>query len=289
MLRERLREDGYLLFPHAIDPQLVDAARRDLLARFHSMGVVATADEPTWTGAPRDAIDPDALYVEDPGFVQLALSESFAALLATVHSEPVVVYRHVNIRYSLPEDDRHLIPAHQDAMYIGPFKSFLTYWIPLVDIAEGAGGLALAPASHHRGLLPHPPSDRFQISYMGDRRPARAIDTDEIPMAWATTSFRAGDLLLFDSHLVHAGLPNRSNRVRISIDARYQLASDPMSNWQARRTVLEGARRRRDVLAVLGPDVDPEPRERVVEWFMHRDDAVEPASVAIALDETRPC
>ena len=42
---------------------------------------------------------------------------------------------------------------------------------------------------------------------------------------WLTAPFRAGDLLMFSIFTVHASLDNRSDRVRLSSDSRYQLAS----------------------------------------------------------------
>ncbi len=45
---------------------------------------------------------------------------------------------------------------------------------------------------------------------------------------WLTTEFQAGDLLTFSTYTIHASLDNRSNRIRLSSDLRYQRASDPV-------------------------------------------------------------
>jgi hypothetical protein len=46
---------------------------------------------------------------------------------------------------------------------------------------------------------------------------------------WLTTEFEAGDFLTFGMFVVHASLDNRSeNRLRISSDARFQRASEPI-------------------------------------------------------------
>jgi hypothetical protein len=42
-----------------------------------------------------------------------------------------------------------------------------------------------------------------------------------------TTSFRAGDVLTFSMHTVHASLDNPSRHIRLSSDSRYQPASRP--------------------------------------------------------------
>ena len=42
-----------------------------------------------------------------------------------------------------------------------------------------------------------------------------------------TAHFEPGDCLIFGLHFMHSSIPNRSNRFRISIDTRYQLAREP--------------------------------------------------------------
>ena len=42
----------------------------------------------------------------------------------------------------------------------------------------------------------------------------------------ATTHFNQGDVLIFGLYMMHASIPNRSNKYRISIDTRYQLAKE---------------------------------------------------------------
>jgi len=45
---------------------------------------------------------------------------------------------------------------------------------------------------------------------------------------WLTSQYRAGDLLVFSMYTVHASLDNHSDRIRLSSDTRYQLASEPI-------------------------------------------------------------
>ncbi|MCX7381260.1 MAG: phytanoyl-CoA dioxygenase family protein, partial [Alphaproteobacteria bacterium] len=46
---------------------------------------------------------------------------------------------------------------------------------------------------------------------------------------WATSGFHQGDVLFFHSLAVHKGIPNRSDKLRMSMDVRYQLASLPFN------------------------------------------------------------
>jgi pimeloyl-ACP methyl ester carboxylesterase len=47
---------------------------------------------------------------------------------------------------------------------------------------------------------------------------------------WLSHEFGAGDVVVFSTVLVHGGLDNRSRRIRLSTDSRYQLASEPVDH-----------------------------------------------------------
>ena len=82
------------------------------------------------------------------------------------------------------------------------------------------GGLSVLTGSHKFGVLPVSRS----LGAGGLRAHFQKIGGD-----WVSSPFELGDLLLFHSHTVHKGLPNLSgNRLRLSVDYRYQRASDPV-------------------------------------------------------------
>ena len=51
----------------------------------------------------------------------------------------------------------------------------------------------------------------------------------KIPGTWVTGAFEADDVLMFSDTRVHKALPNKSNEIRQSLDARYQPASAPIA------------------------------------------------------------
>jgi hypothetical protein len=58
---------------------------------------------------------------------------------------------------------------------------------------------------------------------------------------WLTAEYRAGDLLTFSTYTIHASLDNRSERIRLSSDSRYQLASEPVDErWIGEAPVGHG-------------------------------------------------
>ena len=52
---------------------------------------------------------------------------------------------------------------------------------------------------------------------------------DPLEGTWASSGFAAGDVLLFHSMVVHKGVPNHSNKLRMSMDVRYQFVSEPFN------------------------------------------------------------
>jgi hypothetical protein len=51
-----------------------------------------------------------------------------------------------------------------------------------------------------------------------------------IPGTWVTGAFKAGDALVFADVTVHKALPNLTRAIRLSFDARYQPASQPVAD-----------------------------------------------------------
>ncbi|MAE60074.1 MAG: hypothetical protein CMJ49_01830 [Planctomycetaceae bacterium] len=47
---------------------------------------------------------------------------------------------------------------------------------------------------------------------------------------WDTTNFQAGDAIIFNRYLLHAGPTNRTHRFRFGVDTRYQPASHPVDD-----------------------------------------------------------
>lgn len=47
---------------------------------------------------------------------------------------------------------------------------------------------------------------------------------------WATSSFHAGDVVIFGLFMLHASLVNTTDRDSLSCDARYQRATEPMDD-----------------------------------------------------------
>ncbi len=93
----------------------------------------------------------------------------------------------------------------------------------------------------------------------------------------------AGDVLLFHSMTVHKGIPNRSDKLRMSIDVRYQPVSEPFNPMNADRPY--GLPKSWDAMYAMWPDTPEAARLRYywerysltykefdTQWFDRRDE-----------------
>jgi 1-deoxypentalenic acid 11beta-hydroxylase len=241
----RFHDDGYLFFRNVLDAAQVGRVKTDLLGVLQAQGIAkAGQSEPVWTGAPLEEIDDSALYGLS-SYNDLIESDGMRRLMEQVFGGPVFLFKGTNIRYALPNDCTYLTPPHQDHFFIRANSEFRTLWVPLMDIDSDVGGLALAVGSHRQGLREHR-EQKGVLSYQMKGRTQRGVALDAISEPWCTSDYRPGDLLVFHSLMLHRALPNVSNRIRLSLDARCQPATTP-TTWQAEQTILEQRHYRQEV------------------------------------------
>jgi hypothetical protein len=133
---------------------------------------------------------------------------------------------------------------HADVVYMGrgERERLYTAWTPMGDIDYEQGGLVILEGSNHHERLHKTYFERDVDAHCANREDKRdewakglngilATDARRVREGlggrWLTGEFRAGDLLVFSTYTVHCSLDNRSDRVRLSSDSRYQPASTP--------------------------------------------------------------
>lgn len=214
-MNARYEEDGYLLFRGVLDRDSVRRALKRMMVVAAKLGIIRPdTEEPVWTG--RDV----ALKLEDsPEFSgvckELITDPKNVPVFEKILGEPFCQVPIVQYRAYPPHYPLSL--AHQEGFQSPGVVGYRPVWMPLVDIDEAMGGLALALGVHKRGYV-----------HNMNRPPLFPIAADAIPEdAWATTTFHPGDLLVIHHQTPHVGLFNRSDRVRFSIDTRVQSARNP--------------------------------------------------------------
>jgi hypothetical protein len=154
-------------------------------------------------------------------FHALAHQPPLLGLLRRVFGEDVLVHPRNIARVMFPQNNQFKTPAHQDYVHIQGTETVYTAWIPLGDCPRSLGGLEVLAGSHRLGVQP---------VHAAPGAGGLGIATEELGLAWAGGDFRAGDVLLFHSLCIHRGRDNHTpDRVRLSVDYRYQPASQPVT------------------------------------------------------------
>jgi hypothetical protein len=106
---------------------------------------------------------------------------------------------------------KNIVPPHQDWTFVDEdhFVS-VTVWIPLVDVNEENGALAVIPGSHrlfkHVRSSPSPQSKSPLADHIFTLFPFVEV-----------IEMKAGECLIFDNRLLHASPPNLSGEARIAV------------------------------------------------------------------------
>lgn len=244
-LRGRLAEDGYLFLPGLLDRAAVLRARAEITSRLHAAGALKLGTDPmdaiAASGVALDREARAALTRDNPALADVLYDGPMMAFFDRLFGEPARHYDFTWFRAIAPGPGT---PAHADVVFMGrgERERLFTAWTPLGDVDLVQGGLMVLEGSCHA-----PPLERAYYRLDVDAYCANGDDTrDEWakgsngwlgrdPMMtrhrlggrWLTSSYRAGDVLIFSVFTVHASLDNRSDRYRLSADSRYQPASSP--------------------------------------------------------------
>ena len=248
-LRQRMQAEGYLYFSRLFEPARAEEVKRDVMAILRRHCIIEDDDvpDPLWSGGPQPTeAEYMAVYeriVELESFNQLANAPEIRAVLEALCGEAITVWEQRLIRLVYPDPQAVAaqgIGAHQDGDPKLGYRAqrFYTCWLALMHIDSTIGGLALAPGSHRMGRLES--SGNVASSRRESSVPDYGLDADQL--SWVTANYAPGSALIFTSRTAHRGLPNHSERLRLSCDFRYQRASETAS-WiahapgpEARRT-----------------------------------------------------
>ncbi len=141
-----------------------------------------------------------------------------------IYSNPV---QHIRIKIPESRSPRdHLgrvkfgvTPWHQDMGVVTPDADdsfILTVWYPLMDANEENGCLQVIPGSHRdEELLLHCPGGKKVLGSLH-------VPESEFEVGKAVpVPLKKGDALFMTKYTIHSSLPNISDRVRFSMDLRY--------------------------------------------------------------------
>jgi len=239
-LRREASEEGYLFFRGLVEPERLLALRRAVLGLCDKHGWLAPG-APLMNGLAREGIRLGAYddkrwiaflceVLPLPAFRELGLHPRILRVLEAMYGEPAVPHQGDLCRVVAPATPEFTTLPHQDHYYLRGSDRVWTAWLPLGDCPVELGGLAVLPRSHRDGLLAHAGagSGTRGVEITGDR-------------TWAMSDLNAGDVVLSSCLTVHRAGDNLTDRLRISVDYRYQPASaailpeEPKAPFSARR------------------------------------------------------
>ena len=239
-LRERMTHDGYLLIRSLQKKEAVLQARRTILEHLRDQGAL-DPDSPLMQGRIAPDRGPAGGYAGDfyqrslqssHSIVNLARSKEIMGFFERFLGGPVRTFDHKWMRIKGTGASGG---AHYDVVYMGQgTKNLYSVWCPLGDVSLELGGLAVCVGSHRwervKETYGKMDVDRDRIGDGSDG----LFSHDPLELVakfgghWKTTTYNAGDVLVFSMFTMHAGLGNQTDRFRLSMDTRYQLASDPV-------------------------------------------------------------
>lgn len=155
-----------------------------------------------------------------PGFFALITNPKLLDLAESLCGEELVASSVYRLRPKIPNSNNSAVPWHQDSGYFEPYcddAMVLTVWLPLVDATEENGCLWAIRDSHRLPVLPH----RHAPTYL-------EIAEEDLPEGERVCCpVPKGGVLLLTNRTVHVSFDNHTDRVRYSMDLRYQSASLP--------------------------------------------------------------
>ncbi|MDF2958674.1 MAG: phytanoyl-CoA dioxygenase [Paenibacillus sp.] len=258
-LRERFKEDGYLLIRGFHDRDKVLLAKRVFLQRMADQGKLApnTPVDEGIIGAENKAGNFQGSHEQPRELLDVVNAKSTMAFFDRFLGGESMTY---DYKWARALGTGDYTGAHYDVVYMGRgTKNLYTLWTPLGDISYDLGGLAILLGSQHfdkiRETYGQMDVDRDKVTGWFSNDPLELIET--YGGRWATTEFRAGDALIFGMYTMHGSLTNQTDRYRLSADTRYQLKSEPVDErwigqkpkghyaWQTGQTVsMEEARKK---------------------------------------------
>ncbi|MAF13210.1 phytanoyl-CoA dioxygenase [Candidatus Poribacteria bacterium] len=244
-LRARMTQDGYLFIRGSLDREVVTDARREILERLASVDEIDTSSHPLMDAvasgrSTRGKLPDTRAFGNDlrngPALTRLVHEGDVISFYETFLGGEVRPFDHIwlrNVRVG------GATGCHYDVVYMGRGTHDLyTSWIPIGDVPYSDGALMVLENSHtHQDLREGYGAvdvDSGKPNPWGggwfSRNPVEV--QDQFGGRWLTADdggFRLGDLLVFGMFTMHCSLDNVSpvNRIRITSDTRYQLASEP--------------------------------------------------------------
>jgi ectoine hydroxylase-related dioxygenase (phytanoyl-CoA dioxygenase family) len=225
-LRAEMDAHGYVMIRGLLSPKDLNPLLGDVTAVLHQSGWLHFDSDPfdRIANAGAACFEDDRAFkaVYDqifclPSFHVLPHHPVLQQLMKLLVGPHLLIHPKSVGRLIFPNFERTITQAHQDHTAVAGDEETFTAWLPLHDCPLEQGPLRVLDGSHRFGL--QPTAGKTGCIPPGTERGGE----------WVGGEIHAGDLLLFNSLTVHEAAPNRSNRMRISLDCRFQSYQRPIN------------------------------------------------------------
>ena len=265
-LRRRFDLDGYLYLPGLLDRETLLAARRKMLEGLAEREFV-NLDCPLMDGVAKrevavSAISMNGLSKKNEPLHRALFGGPMIAFYERFLGGPVRPLDFTWHRVKTSGTETATSP-HYDIVFMGRgTKNLYTSWTPLGDIPKQMGGLMILENSHRLEEIKATYGQIDVDVYCSNAPDAAEIESgrkrwrhagvglyaedaiavgQELKRRWLTTDYQLGDLLVFSMYTMHASTDNHTDRLRLSTDTRYQLASEPVDErWIGEDPIAHG-------------------------------------------------
>lgn len=198
------QEEGYLLLPGALSPEMVDAVGEEVFDVLEANGVSrASLSQATSTA---DKLRQYGQYLKGSALDRLINGEPMRKLASRLIDGPA--HRYLPFTAVKAGGGGGEFHCHQDNNYTlhDPASGSINIWIALVDMTPENGCLQIVPRSHRQGQIKSRNSDD------GDGH--QQIDVD--PLTCVPIRMRAGDAVAFSRWTVHGSGSNQTSAPRVA-------------------------------------------------------------------------
>ena len=251
------KTQGYLLVEDAFPPSTFDLLKQEIEDQVDAVAEAALSAgklTDTFDGAPferRLALIEQALgYPEEHynvfngklrtrGMFQIVTDPGLLDIVESLIGPEILAHPQFNLRAKLPDQDKFVVPWHQDEGYLQPGAEetfMVNFWVPMVDATRENGTLELVAGSHRAPLIEH-------VGGLGPGGNFKGVQEHQLPSGeQVLCEIAVGGVVLLQKRTIHRSLPNATDGIRWSLDLRYcdpamPTGRDGMPGFLARSTV----------------------------------------------------
>ncbi|MFT5484384.1 MAG: ectoine hydroxylase-related dioxygenase (phytanoyl-CoA dioxygenase family) [Halieaceae bacterium] len=229
-LRSRFAQDGYIYVRGIVPHTPLKELRKEIVEICEDCGWIKQGTNPmdaiTWT-PPKHEGEEEYFEVYDQiqrleSFHALAHRPELSGLMRTLLDESAFPHPLSIARLVFPDNEAWSTPPHQDYINNQGTTELYAVWIPLSDCPRALGPLSVLSGSHKLGVLPV--EYAWGPGHRQTKPPAEYANG-----SWLGGDLQLGDVIIFHSMTIHQALPNKTDRLRLSVDYRYQAEKQAMT------------------------------------------------------------